>query len=130
MSCPTHCCNGKYCISVPCRSFVGVAKYSLQIVMLLQRTLYVNVTLPPPPSLPLLSLVSHSLLPSPYLNYLSHMPQINDGCRKRPYESEEGEETRGVYDLPYIGQHQQGIPYLHPLKRIRIGVMSSKEILQ
>lgn len=26
----------------------------------------------------------------------------------------------GAYDQPYIGQHQQGIPYTHPLKRIRM----------
>lgn len=25
-----------------------------------------------------------------------------------------------VYDVPYIGQHQQGIPFTHPLKRIRM----------
>ena len=24
-----------------------------------------------------------------------------------------------VYDKPYIGQHQQGIPFTHPLKRIK-----------
>ena len=26
----------------------------------------------------------------------------------------------GVYDQPYIGQHQQGISFIHPLKRIRM----------
>eukprot|EP00731_Ephydatia_muelleri_P019016 Em0011g1056a len=46
--------------------------------------------------------------------------KTKDNHRKRPLESEEGEEPRGVYDQPYIGQHQQGIPYLHPLKRIKI----------
>lgn len=54
--------------------------------------------------------------------------EITDCCRKRPLDNEEWEEQRGVYDQPYIGQHQQGIPFLHPLKRIRIGVMSSKGI--
>lgn len=27
---------------------------------------------------------------------------------------------KGAYDQPYIGQHQQGIPFTHPLKRIRM----------
>ena len=29
-------------------------------------------------------------------------------------------EWDSMYDQPYIGQHQQGIPFTHPLKRIRM----------
>ncbi len=29
-------------------------------------------------------------------------------------------ELVGVYDHAFIGQHQQGIPYTHPLKRIKM----------
>lgn len=38
-------------------------------------------------------------------------------------EDVEEEEEGGcvsAYDKPYLGQHQQGIPFTHPLKRIRM----------
>ena len=28
--------------------------------------------------------------------------------------------TQAIYDKAFIGQHQQGIPFTHPLKRIRM----------
>ena len=41
--------------------------------------------------------------------------------RSRHDLNEEGSDGgSSAYDKPYLGQHQQGIPFTHPLKRIRM----------
>lgn len=39
--------------------------------------------------------------------------------QKRRLQDEDKEDVMTVYDKPYIGQHDQGIQYQHPLKRIK-----------
>ncbi len=40
--------------------------------------------------------------------------------RKRSAPSLESLNEFSVYDKPYIGQHQQGIQFVHPLKRMKL----------
>ena len=32
---------------------------------------------------------------------------------------QDDDDLMAIYDKPYIGQHDQGIPFTHPLKRIK-----------
>jgi RNA recognition motif-containing protein len=59
--------------------------------------------------------------PSPPANGKSNEPSVKVG-KKRHLPDDDSDDGAGVsvYDKPYIFQHDQGIPYTHPLKRMRI----------
>jgi hypothetical protein len=46
----------------------------------------------------------------------SHCPVLG---KKRPLPVDKTI-TQAIYDRAFVGQHQQGIPFTHPLKRIRM----------
>ena len=57
------------------------------------------------------------------LSLLSLFPLSHKAGNKRSihHNSRERSHLSSVYNKPYIGQHDQGIPFTHPLKRIKTG---------